>query len=160
MRIFCHLTAMILLLLLTVTVSGVGNDLKAQAPYLEGIGGTESDLIDQLDRANGNPYVRKPYPDVWVVNREDLQATYNFRDGKVTDVHLNQYFINESEAEEAMADSEKFLKGRGVFLEQVSNDANTEVLRGQGSGLNAHLMMHFEPDGRYRMNIGLSCRGR
>ena len=116
------------------------------------------ELMSRLDRADGKPYFRKPFPETLVVKRDDLQATYNLSRGKVIKVTYFQYFWTPKDARRAMDDSKEFLKGRGVFLESLREEPSFEVVRGTGSGLTARLTLTLEPDGRYRMHVGLSCR--
>lgn len=156
---FNHFKTVFCFVLLLGTLLISSTDLYSQSTYLKGIGETEDQLLNHLDRSHAPPLVRRATANMWVIEKEGLNATYIFNSGKVSSILLNQSFVSVDLAKEALEDSSEFLRDRGVFLEPIKQDAHTAILRGTGNGLNANLFLTTEPGGTYRFNAGVSCRG-
>lgn len=129
--------------------------LFAQAPYLEGIGSTEVELIAFLDQADGPPLVKKVGNRLEVV-REGLSATYNLNHGKVIAITFHEYFPSKQLAIDAYNRSMNFLYNKGVSLREVRRQENYRVIQGRGAGVNAHISV-LPVDGQFRLDAGITC---
>ena len=131
----------------------IGPQLHAQVPYMEGIGGTDVELMAFLNNLPEGQTVTRDKDHIRVTS-PNLTVEYVLRRGKVISIEFDQQFANQKEAIDAYNRSMSFLYGRGVPLRQVRNMDTCRVVRGYGGGVEADLTVRPVKN-KYRMDADL-----
>lgn len=126
----------------------------AQVPFLEPISNSEQELGQFLDKADGEPYVKK-MGQFLEVDKKDLNATYSINRGMVTSIHLSQYFDDKNLALKSFNACLNFLENKGCGLRTVRNESNYRVAKGEGGGLFGSVSM-VKVGNRFRIDTGLN----
>lgn len=128
--------------------------LPAQPNYLEFVGGSEIELKMAMEPA-GTDGVTKMQGSQYLVESKDANVTYTLREGRVTDVSLNQFFNDLVAAEKAFEKAKSYLQARGLGMNAERYRGTHKVYSGSGNGYSSTMTCTPE-NGRYRLDISFS----
>lgn len=132
------------------------HNLNAQVDYLRPIGGSEVELLWQLDASPESGNMLRDGQNLRL-RLDGIDATYTLSRGRVTRVVYHERFASMADAEAAAAKIRKFMMDKGMAVRELHQGASHRVLNAAGGGMNGTMITRVMDGGGFQVNADISA---